>query len=217
MELDDLKTAVADLGRGVAQARSLGVAAYAERRLDRTRTSLRPILWEHIGQVAFGIVLALAVAPFWWVHRTVPALLVAGLLLHVYAIVMIVLGTRVIVALRTLDFDAPVLELQKALARLRRSYVLTGLVVGVPWWLLWIPLVMVGFNIDLVSAASRAWLVANLLVGAAGIVGTLWYYRRLWSEPVDSERRRSIEASAAGKSFREAQRFLDELARFERE
>jgi Na+/melibiose symporter-like transporter len=94
---------------------------------------------------------------------------------------------------------------------------MTGFIVGLPWWVLWIPLVMVVFGFDLVGGASRAWLVTNLIVGVAGIVGTLWYYRHLWVEPADSERRRSTEASASGKGFRSAQLFLDEIARFERE
>jgi hypothetical protein len=130
---------------------------------------------------------------------------------------MIALGARVIVAVRTLDLDAPLIETQKALARLRRSYVMTGFIVGVPWWFLWIPLVMVVFGIDLVASASRPWLVTNLFVAVVGIAGTLWYYRHLWVAPVDSERRRRIEESASGKSFVAAQRFLDEIARFERE
>lgn len=216
MELDDLKQAVANLDGGVAQARSLGVAAYQERRLDRTRASLRPVLWEHAGQVAVGVFLALAVGPFWWSHRTEPSLLVAGLPLHVYAVLMIVLGARVIVSIRTLDLDAPVVEIQRALARLRRSYVMTGFVVGVPWWLLWIPLAMVVFGFDL-GSVSRAWLVANVIVGVVGIAGTLWYYRHLWVDPVDSERRGRVEEFASGKGFVNAQRFLDEIARFERE
>jgi hypothetical protein len=217
MELDDLKQAVADLDRGVAQVRDLGVAAYKERGLDRTRASLRPVLWEHAGQVALGVLLALVVGPFWWSQRAEPALLVAGLVLHVYAVLMIALGARVVVSIRALDLGAPVVEIQKALERLRRSYVMTGFVVGLPWWLLWMPLVMVVLGFDLVGGVSPAWLTTQLTVGVAGIVGTLWYYRNLWVEPADSERRRSIEVSASGKSFRSAQRFLDEIARFERE
>jgi len=217
MELDDLKQAVADLDRGVAQVRDLGAAAYKERGLDRTRASLRPVLWEHAGQVALGVLLALVVGPFWWSQRAEPALLVAGLVLHVYAVLMIALGARVVVSIRTLDLGAPVVEIQKALERLRRSYVMTGFVVGLPWWLLWIPLVMVLLGFDLVGGVSPAWLITQLIVGVAGIVGTLWYYRNLWVEPAGSERRRSIEVSASGASFRSAQRFLDEIARFERE
>jgi hypothetical protein len=80
MELDDLKQAVADLDRGIAQVRDLGVAAYKERGLDRTRASLRPVLWEHAGQVALGIVLTV-VGQLWWSERGEPAQLVAGLVL----------------------------------------------------------------------------------------------------------------------------------------
>jgi serine/threonine-protein kinase len=217
MDFDDMKQAVAKLDRNVTLVSSLSAAAFKERRMDRTRASLRPVFWEHVGQVALGVVLALVVGPFWWSHRSEPALFAAGLLLHVYAVLMIALGARVIVAVRTLDLDAPLIETQKALARLRRSYVMTGFIVGVPWWFLWIPLVMVVFGIDLVASASRPWLVTNLFVAVVGIAGTLWYYRHLWVAPVDSERRRRIEESASGKSFVAAQRFLDEIARFERE
>jgi len=215
MELDDLKQAVVTLDRRVAQTLSLSGALYKDQRLDRTRASLKPVLWEHVGQVALGVLLALVVGPFWWSHRGEPTLLVAGLLLHVYAIAMIALGARVIISVRALDLDAPVVEIQRALAGLRRSYVTTGFVVGLPWWLLWLPLVMVVTGWDLVGA-SGSWLVTNLIVGVAGIAGTLWYYRYLWREPNDSERRR-IEESASGESFRNAGRFLDEIARFERE
>jgi serine/threonine-protein kinase len=216
MELDDLKRAVASLEREVAYARSFRVAAHKERQLDRTRASLRPVLWEHAGQVTLGLMLTV-VGQTWWGDLNEPALLVAGIVLHVYAWVMIVLGLRVIVSIRTLDLDAPVVELQKALARLRRSYVMTGFVVGMPWWLLWIPLAMVVFGIDLNGRFSWAWLFANVAIGIAGIAGTLWYFRHLWIEPKDSERRLGVEASVSGKSFRKAQGFLDEIARFERE
>ena len=37
MELDDLKQAVTELDRGIAEVRAVSVAVYKERRLDRTR------------------------------------------------------------------------------------------------------------------------------------------------------------------------------------
>ena len=216
MELDDLKQTVANLEREVAYARSFRVAANKEKQLDRTRASLRPVLWEHAGQMTLGLVIAI-VGQSWWGELDAPALLVAGIVLHVYAWLMIVLGVRVIVSIRTLDLDAPVVEIQKALARLRRSYVMTGFVVGMPWWLLWIPLAMVVFGVDLNGRFSWAWLFTNVVIGIVGIAGTVWYFRHLWIEPQESERRRSIEASVSGSSFRRAQGFLDEIARFERE
>jgi hypothetical protein len=217
MVLDDLKPAIADLDRKALQARSLGVAAYKEQKLDRTRASLRPVLWEHAGQIALGVLIMLAVGPFWWNHRAEPGLLVSGLALHVYAVLMIALGSRVIVLVRTLQLDAPVVQIQKALASLRRSYVMTGFVVGMPWWLLWIPLISVVFGLDPIADVQHTWLLINLVIGVAGILGTLWFFRHLWTAPVDSERRRGAEESVAGKSFQSARGFLEEIARFERE
>ncbi len=130
---------------------------------------------------------------------------------------MIALGSRVIVLVRTLRLDAPVLEIQKALASLRRSYVMTGFIIGMPWWLLWIPLVSIVFGFDPLSDTPRAWLVVNLIIGVVGILGTLWFFRHLWTASVDSERRRGIEESVAGKGFKSARGFLEEIARFERE
>ena len=217
MVLDDLKPALADLDRKTSQAHSLSLAAYKEQRLDRTRASLRPVLWEHAGQIALGVLIALAVGPFWWNHRAELGLLVSGLVLHLYAVLMIALGSRVIVLVRTLQLDAPVVQIQKALASLRRSYVMTGFVVGMPWWLLWIPLISVVFGLDPIAEVSQPWLVINLVIGVAGILGTLWFFRHLWTAPVDSERRRGAEESVAGKSFKSARAFLEEIARFERE
>ena len=217
MELDDLKEAVAKLDQRVAQAHDLGVAAYRGQRLDRLRASLRPVLWEHAGQIALGVLITLAVGPFWWNHRAEPGLLVSGLVLHVYAVLMIALGSRVIVLIRTLQLDAPVVQIQKALASLRRSYLMTGFVVGMPWWLLWIPLISVVFDLDPIADVPQTWVIINLVIGVAGILGTLWFCRHLWTSPVDSERRRGVEESVAGRSFKSARSFLEEIARFERE
>jgi hypothetical protein len=217
MVLDDLKPAVAELDGKISQASSLSIAAYRGQTLDRTRASLRPVLWEHVGQIALGVIIALSVGPFWWNHRAEPGLLVSGLVLQLYAVLMIALGVRVIVLIRTLQLDAPVVQIQKALATLRRSYVMTGFIVGMPWWFLWIPLISVVFGIDPFADWPAGWLIANLLIGAVGALGTLWFFRSLWTSSVGSERRRGVEESVAGKSFMNARVFLEEIVSFERE
>jgi hypothetical protein len=167
--------------------------------------------------MAFGLLITLAVGPFWWNHRAEPGLLLSGLVLHVYAVLMIALGARVIALILTLQLDSPVVEIQKALARLRRSSVMTGFVVGMPWWLLWIPLISVVFGLDPIADVPQTWVIINLAIGVAGILGTLWFFRHLWTASAESEQRRPVEESVAGKGFRSARAFLDEIARFERE
>src|SRR5262245_44360325 len=137
MELDDLKQAFLALDRRVAQHGASVEALGQERRRDGLRASLRPVVWAHVGQIAAGLATAVASGSFWFDHRGEPRLLVAGLLLHAYGILMIVLGARVLTRVHGLDLGAPVVALQKQLARVHRSYVVCGLVVGLPWFVLW--------------------------------------------------------------------------------
>src|SRR5262245_27982885 len=164
MELDDLKQAFWTLEGRMERQSTLNERIYKEQKLDRTRASLRPLVWGHAGQAALGVLLTLLAGPFWWKHPDNPHLVIAGVIVYVYAVLMIALGARVLVRLYNLDFDAPVIAIQKQLAELRRSYLNCGLVIGLPWWLLWIPFAMVMSGFDLYTRATRAWIIANIAV-----------------------------------------------------
>jgi hypothetical protein len=126
---------------------------------------------------------------------------------------MIALGVRVLVQVHTLDLADPVVAIQKRLAKLHRSYLTTSLAVGLPWWLLWLPLIMVLSGVDLVSRASTAWLLASVVVGVVGILGTLFWTRRQFG----SDHVAATRHAGAENSVRNAQRLLEQIARFERE
>ena len=146
-----------------------------ENSIDRLRASLRPLVWEHAGQVALGLLIAFSVGPFWWRHLDQPNLFAAGAVLHVYAVLMIALGVRVLVLLNTIDLASPVI--QEQFARLRRSHATTRLAIGLPWSLLWIPLVMVVSGHDVLASMSPTWLIANVRGGVMAILVALWCYR----------------------------------------
>ena len=213
MELDDLKHAISAADKRLERKHSLEFDFRKARTVDRVRASLRPLVWGHIGQVALGLALVFAVGPFWWAQRDQLNLMLAGISLHLYAVVMIALGARVLVLLRTLDLAEPVVAIQERLARLHRSYLTTSLAVGLPWWLLWLPLVMVLSGVDLVSRTPMSWLLANLVIGILGILGTLLWSRR----QIDPERASAAEHAGAANSVRNAQRLLEQIERFERE
>lgn len=212
MELDDLKHALTIVDRRLERTHALQLDFHKTSTVDRVRASLRPLMWGHIGQVALGLAVALAVGPFWWLHRAQLNLMAAGIALHVYAVLMIALGARVLVLLHTLDLAEPVVAIQKRLAKLDRSYLTTSLAVGLPWWLLWLPLLMVLSGVDLVSRAPTTWLLASLGIGVVGIAGTLfWSWRRIGPDYGS----RADRAGVAN-SVRNAQRLLEQIARFER-
>jgi hypothetical protein len=220
MELDDLKQTFRDFDRRLAQQSALAVEIRKDQRVSRVRASLRPLVLGHAAQVAVGVLVVLFAGRAWVDGLGEPHLLIAGGLVHGYAVLMIALGAQMLWAMHRLDFAAPILVIQKQLALVRRSYVRSGLVIGLPWWFLWIPfaiLLLDGAGIDFYASASRAWLAANLAVSVVGIGGTLWLTRAIWRKPREGEPTSERELRMSGASLRRAQRVLDEIAQFEKE
>jgi serine/threonine-protein kinase len=217
MELDDLKATFQDLNARLDRQNALNLSLLRENRQEKARHGLRPLAWGQALQMAAGALLVLGSASFWWNHRDVPHLLATGLLFHAYGLALILCGVRMQVLLHRVDFGAPVVEIQKQLARLRRFYVVGGLWIGLPWWLLWMPfmaMVFMGFfGVDMYVNAPQM-VGINLAVGLTGLLLT-WLFHR-WAQGRPSLARK-LSDSLAGTSLTRVQGLLDEISRFERE
>lgn len=217
MELDELKTAWQSLDRRLEQQTALNLQVLKERKLEKTQHGLRPLIWGQALQIAFGALLALASGSFWVDHRHMPHLLIAGLVMHLYGIAMIVFGARMQHLIHHIDFGAPVVEIQQRLAALRRFYVVGGLWIGLPWWVLWIPLVMMvlmgAFGADLYANAPRV-VHANIGVGLLGWALTLLFTSWVKRFPRFAQR---VEHALAGTSLNTVQQRLNEIAEFAKE
>lgn len=220
MELNDLKQTLRAMEQRLAHETQLNLETRRELSRARVQTSLWPLYATHAAEILLGLGLALAVGPFWVSHLDQPHLLIAGVIVHVYAVVMIAIGSRTLALLLNLDFSAPVVAIQERLARVRRAYLRSGLIVGLPWAVLWIPFGMLFFEmlgVDIYADFSRAWLVSNVGVSAVILLGALWLSRGLWYHPSDAAEARKLEESWGGKRLLNVQRFLDEIAEFAKE
>jgi hypothetical protein len=219
MELDDLKLAWQTLDRRLQEQNALGRQLLAGNRLDRARAQLRPLYLGQILQIVGGAALALLAAPFWIGHRDVPHLLIAGLTVHAYAIAMIVVAARTLYLLRCVDYSAPVLAIQKQLATLRDVHVRNGLIVGLAWWWLWIPLLMMAlmgaFGADLYARAPSVVVIGGA-ISMVGLAATWWLLR--WArDPRRPRLARFVEDGVTGTSLRRAQTSLADIVAFEHE
>lgn len=218
MELDDLKTAWQALNANLVRQNALNLALLRERKLETARHLLRPLAWGQSLQMAAGALLALASGAFWVAHRSVPHLLVCGLLMHAYGLVLILFGARMHVLLGRLDFGGPVLELQRRLAELRRFYGRGGLWIGLPWWVLWMLLLemvfVAAFGADLYANLAPKVVAWQFAAGFAGwglsLAFAAWARRHPRLGP-------GLARAAEGPSLTRAQAALDELSRFESE
>lgn len=220
MELDDLKQTLRTMEQRLAHESRLNLETRREQNRARMHANLWPLYATHAAEILLGLFLALAVGPFWVSRLDQPHLLIAGVIVHVYAVAMMALGGRTLALLLNVDFSAPVVAIQERLARVRRAYVRSGLIVGLPWTLLWIPFGMLFFEMlgfDVYANFSRSWFFSNVAVSAVIMLGALWLSRGLWYRPSDAAEARKLEESWGGKRLLNVQRFLDELAEFAKE
>lgn len=225
MELDELKQAWQTLDRRLQQQNAMQFQMLREKRIDKMRSSLRPLLWGQIIQILFGAWMILIGVDVWASHSDVPHLLTAGLVMHVYGVATVIAGGVVCSGIAGIDHAAPVLELQRRLARLRKIYLISGMCVGLPWWVMWVPFIMtlgmsaIGIDIYAVANASSPltnWLNISVAVGVLGLFGT-WVFHRWSRHPSRAAFGKKLEDSAAGGSLLKAQAEMDVLKAYAEE
>lgn len=215
MELDDLKHAWKTLDRRLEQQSALNMQLLRDGRMETARRGLRPLAWGQALQILVGAAGALLFGSFWPGHTDNLPVLLSALVLHAYCIGLIIAAGIVEGRIAHIDYAAPVLAIQQQLLRLRRSYLVSGMLAGLPWWFLSAPLIVVlSRGVVLERAPEVVWIM--LAIGAAGLAGT-WLFHRWANRPQRAAFGRRLQEGAAGGSIRRATAALEELARFERE
>ncbi|WP_101925054.1 MULTISPECIES: serine/threonine protein kinase [Luteimonas] len=219
MEPQDLKIAWQSLEARMARSDQLHLAVLRDTRVQRARAALRPLKIGHWLQFALGLgLIALGVA-CWTRNPDVPGLLVAGIAVHAFGVLNIIGATLTLVLAARVDYAAPVLVIQRQLATLLRAYALNAAVCGVPWWILWLPVVVAfaGLGGAPAGAGTPAWITWSLAIGGFGLAGT-WLYG--WRQRV---RLLALDANAPTRcadgtdGIRRSQRLLAEIQAFEAE
>ena len=176
METDQMKLAWQQLGQQLERSNTLQLHALRERQLDRTRGSLRPLFWGQILQILLIGVPCMLLAGLLW-HRTgqpgttlALSTQLAGIVVHAYGLATTVLAGATLGRIHQIDYAAPVLDIQKQLTALRRLYIVNGMIAGLPWWFLWVPLLMTLSGLAGVELYARAPSVVWIGMGI-GIAG----------------------------------------------
>lgn len=219
MEFDDMKAAWQTLDRRLEQQHLLNLQLFRDSRADKARSELRPLFWGQIAQILFGVLMILLGVSVWSRHPEVTRLLVSGIIVHVYGVVAIMLAGITLGMIQRLDYAAPVLTIQKKLAQLRSFYIRNGMIVGLSWWLFWIPFVATFFawlaGVDFFANMDGAigWCIA---LGIVGLLAT-WAFHR-WAQRIGRVRLlKAMDDNLTGNSLRKAQLTLEEILRFEQE
>ena len=215
LELDDLRRSWQALERKLEAQHALNLELAAETRVDKAKARLRPVLIGQVLQAAIGIACTVFFARFWLAHLDEPVALVSGLLMHAWSVALVVSAVTELLLVVRINYAQPVLVIQKYLGVLQYWRTRMAPLLGLAFWVLWLPLVEVLLK-HFTGAGIAGWFLwANVAVGVAGLAGTLWGFRHL--------RRRgdrfadAIDADNAGCGVRNAQALLADIRRFEAE
>ena len=215
LELDDLRRSWQALERKLEAQHALNLELATETRVDKAKARLRPVLIGQVLQAAIGIACTVFFARFWLAHLDEPAALVSGLLMHAWSVALVVSAVTELLLVVRINYAQPVLVIQKYLGVLQYWRTRMAPLLGLAFWVLWLPLVEVLLK-HFTGAGIAGWFLwANVAVGVAGLAGTLWGFRHL--------RRRghriadALDADNAGCGVRSAQALLADIRRFEAE
>lgn len=215
LELDDLRRSWQALERKLEAQQALNLELATESRVDKAKARLRPVLAGQVLQAAVGIACTVFFARFWLAHLDAPAALVSGLLMHAWSVALVVSAVTELLLVVRINYARPVLTIQKYLGVLQYWRTRMAPLLGLAFWVLWLPLVEVLLKHFTGTDIAGWFLWANVAFGVVGLAGTLWGFRHL--------RRRghrfadAIDADNAGCGVRSAQALLADIRRFEAE
>ncbi len=215
METEDLKAAWQSLDRQLQQHNRLNLALVRDTKIDKARRGLRPLLVGQLLQAALGVGLILLGLACWSRNIEVPGLFASGIALHAFGVLTVVMAALTMGLAALIDYSAPVLVIQKQMARLLRFYTVNSSLCGAPWWIAWVVVVIAVAGLGDVDAAAPtpAWILVSLVLGVVGTLAT-WGWTLLRGERT---RDASVTCADGGDGIRRGQRLLDEIAQFERE
>jgi hypothetical protein len=220
MELDEMKLAWQALDRRLAQ-QAIDLELYRDHRMDRLRRRLRPLAWWTMAQIPLGIALMLWGIGFWSTHLGDTRWVVCGIVMQLFGLLWVIFPGRTLAMVLRIDPAAPVLEIQRRLARLRAWRVrVEAPVAAVTGSVIWVPALLMlaqsqgdRFGLDIWDHTRPGlvrWLVLSVLVSLGAVALAYGVLRRLGLL-------RWLANHLAGASVRRAEAELDAVLRFERE
>jgi hypothetical protein len=217
VELDDLKFAWHALDDRLERQNALLWRQLKTTATDAVARRLRPISRGQVVQIAAGVLMTCLAVPVWLRPGPSLPLGAAAVVMHVYGIALIVFGARMRWLIACVDHAQPVVAIQRQVADVQRLQVLGGIALGLPWWVLWVPGMMVAFDlvfgVDLYRHAPLFVVTATAASGA-GWLATVAFYRRArrsgWARVS-----RWMDAALVGPRLRAAARALDDIREFE--
>ena len=219
MEIDELKELWTQSNRKLEASMRLDTLLLQQGNFRKADSSLKQLSGGIAFELAVNFIGILLLGSFAANHFYQARFLIPAVALGVYAVALLVAGIRQLVEINGVDYDEPVVAIQKKLQqlRVRRIWATIGTLLFAP--LMWVPFSIVVsrglFGINLYAAAGAGWLLANAALGVAVIPLAFFIARRYEAKLEGTSPLRALADEIAGRSLMRALDTLDTISRFE--
>lgn len=221
MDLDDLKQRWEEADRKLDASLRLSTRLLRESALSKAARATFRLSWLMLPEILLNLGLVVWLGSFLADHFTQARFAIPALALDLGAIALLIAQGHQWLALRRIDYGAPVVAIQKEIGRLQLQElrVLKWVMITAP--LAWMPLLIVAMKgllgLDAYAIFSGSWLAANVAFGLAVLLLAVWISRRYADRMAGSPRLQRLMRNLSGYNLNAAAGFLSSLARFEEE
>ncbi|MCU0703414.1 MAG: hypothetical protein MUF18_05495 [Fimbriiglobus sp.] len=217
MTLDDLKSAWVDLDRKLTATQVSVHQMRTAHALDRVQQSLRPLGWALGWELLQGLAAAVLLGVFLAAHASEAKFAIPGGVLYALAVLSIGLTVWQFTKLHSLDYTAPVVNVQIRLAELRRFRlrVALGVLFTSPLiWALGVIVIAKSVGVDLFAAVGWPWVMANFGFGVVFLIAAVILARTLGDRFRGSGWLARLADNLTGRSLARATAQVREAAEF---
>lgn len=219
MELDELKRRWEDQDGKLDASLRLNTRLLNDSVLAKADTAIKGLsrlLWL---ELAMNLAAVLLTGSFLANHISEARFVIPAAGLHLGVIALLVASIRQLIAIGMLDYNAPIVVIQKRLESLRVERIRATKLTLLCSPLLWTPLLIVAlkglFGVDAYATCGAAFLIANLLFGVLVILLAVWTSRRYAARMGRSPLVQRLMRDLADHSLNAAAAFLSSISRFE--
>jgi hypothetical protein len=225
MDIDDLKQRWDDQDRKLDTLIRLNTRLLQEPVLNRAATAMTRLSWLMLPEMILNLLVCGWLGSFIADHLHQVRFVIPAVALDLGALALLIAGIRQWATIWSIDYSAPIVEIQKRLGSLKVQRVRVTKLVFLTAPLVWTPMLIVGLkgflHLDAYRIFSLSWLAANLAVGVAVIPLAVWIARRTADRMERSPLGRNLLGGflrdIAGYNLNAALGFVGTLAEFEKE
>jgi len=221
MDIDDLKQRWDDQDRKLDTLIRLNTRLLQEPVLNKAATAMTRLSWLMLPEMILNLLVCGWLGSFIADHLHQARFVIPAVALDLGSLALLIAGIRQWATIWSLDYSAPIVEIQKRLGNLKVQRVRVTKLVFLTAPLVWTPMLIVGLkgflHLDAYRMFSLSWLAANLAVGIAVIPLAVWIARRTADRMQHSPLIQTLLRDIAGYNLTAALGFVGTLAEFEKE